>query len=44
MFSRYLAIVLCAGVAMLSLDTAVMAQSYPTQPIRIVIGFGPPHA
>jgi tripartite-type tricarboxylate transporter receptor subunit TctC len=25
----------------LSLDTVVMAQNYPTQPIKIVIGFGP---
>jgi len=43
MFSRYLAMVLCAGIATISLaaSTAVMAQGYPTQPIRIVIGFGP---
>ena len=44
MFSRYLGIsALCAGVAMMSVAgfSAAMAQSYPTQPIKVVIGFGP---
>jgi tripartite-type tricarboxylate transporter receptor subunit TctC len=44
LFSRYLKMVaLVAGVAMASAVTAasVMAQTYPTQPIKILIGFGP---
>ena len=44
MLRRYLKIAaLCAGVTVTSVaSTAVaMAQSYPTQPIKIVIGFGP---
>ena len=44
MFSRYLKVVaLGASVAVASLATAgpVMAQTYPTQPIKILIGFGP---
>jgi tripartite-type tricarboxylate transporter receptor subunit TctC len=44
MLRRYLKIAaLCTGAAMASVaSTAVaMAQSYPTQPIKIVIGFGP---
>jgi tripartite-type tricarboxylate transporter receptor subunit TctC len=44
MFSRYLKMAaLCAGVAMASLAgaTSVMAQTYPTQPIKVLIGFGP---
>jgi tripartite-type tricarboxylate transporter receptor subunit TctC len=44
MLRRYLKVAaLCAGVIMASVaSTAVaMAQAYPTQPIKIVIGFGP---
>jgi tripartite-type tricarboxylate transporter receptor subunit TctC len=43
-FNRYLKVVVfVAGVTMASVVTAasVMAQTYPTQPIRILIGFGP---
>src|ERR1700744_4398961 len=44
MFGRYVkAFALCAGVAMVSVGgaTSVMSQTYPTRPIRILIGFGP---
>jgi tripartite-type tricarboxylate transporter receptor subunit TctC len=44
LFGRNLkAIALCAGVAVFSLAHAAsaVAQAYPTQPIKIVIGFGP---
>ena len=44
MFSRYLKMAaLCAGVTIASVASAAvaMAQTYPTQPIKIVIGFGP---
>jgi tripartite-type tricarboxylate transporter receptor subunit TctC len=44
MFSGYLRIAaLCAGVAAAAVAGAVsaMAQTYPAQPIRILIGFGP---
>ena len=44
MFSRTLRIfVFCAGVAMVSLagSSSAMAQTYPAQPIKILIGFGP---
>jgi tripartite-type tricarboxylate transporter receptor subunit TctC len=44
LFSRYLKMVaLGAGVAIASAANAasVMAQTYPTQPIKILIGFGP---
>lgn len=44
MLSRYLRIsAFCAGVAMASVTgpASVMAQTYPTQPIKVVIGFGP---
>ena len=44
MFSRHLKITaLCAGVAMMMVanTAAVLAQAYPSQPIKIVIGFGP---
>jgi tripartite-type tricarboxylate transporter receptor subunit TctC len=44
MFSRHLKITaLCAGVAMMMIanTAAVLAQAYPSQPIKIVIGFGP---
>jgi tripartite-type tricarboxylate transporter receptor subunit TctC len=36
-------VVLCAGVTVISAANAasVMAQTYPTQPIKVVIGFGP---
>src|ERR1700736_5041704 len=43
-FSRYLRIVaLGAGLALASVAStaAVMAQTYPNQPIRILVGFGP---
>jgi tripartite-type tricarboxylate transporter receptor subunit TctC len=35
--------VLCAGVAMASVASApsVMGQSYPVQPVKVLIGFGP---
>jgi tripartite-type tricarboxylate transporter receptor subunit TctC len=44
MFGRYLkTLALCAGVAMGSVAgaTSVMSQTYPTRPIKILIGFGP---
>jgi tripartite-type tricarboxylate transporter receptor subunit TctC len=44
MLSRTVKIaVFCAGVAMASLASApsVMGQSYPVQPIKVLIGFGP---
>jgi len=44
LFSRYLKITaLCAGVATTAVAGAasVMAQTYPAQPIKVVIGFGP---
>jgi tripartite-type tricarboxylate transporter receptor subunit TctC len=44
MFSRYLKMAaLCAGVTMSSVAgmTSISAQTYPTQPIKVVIGFGP---
>ena len=44
MFSRYLRIVaLGAGLALASVASAaaVMAQTYPNQPIKILVGFGP---
>src|SRR5947199_501968 len=44
MLSRCLKMVaLCAGVAMTSvaITTAVSAQAFPTQPIKVLIGFGP---
>src|ERR1700722_15631503 len=44
MFSRYLGMsALCLGVTMIAAvsTAAVSAQTYPTQPIKIVIGFGP---
>jgi tripartite-type tricarboxylate transporter receptor subunit TctC len=47
MLSRYLRIsALCAGVAMASVTgpASVMAQTYPTQPIKVVVGFGPASA
>jgi tripartite-type tricarboxylate transporter receptor subunit TctC len=36
-------VALCARVTMISLavTTSISAQSYPTQPIKVVIGFGP---
>ena len=44
MFSRSVkALALCAGVATGSVaaTTSVMSQAYPTQPIKILVGFGP---
>src|ERR1700730_11335281 len=44
MFRRYIKVVaLCAGVAMASVAgiTAVTAQTYPAQPIKVIVGFGP---
>jgi tripartite-type tricarboxylate transporter receptor subunit TctC len=44
MFSRYLKMAgLCAGVMVTSVvgATSVAAQTYPAQPIKILIGFGP---
>jgi tripartite-type tricarboxylate transporter receptor subunit TctC len=44
MFSRYLGMsALCLGVAMVAAanTASVSAQSYPAQPIKLVIGFGP---
>src|ERR1700693_6177303 len=44
LFRRYLkGAALCVGLAVFSVANAasVMAQAYPTQPIKIVIGFGP---
>ncbi|MEA2889723.1 MAG: hypothetical protein QOI05_516, partial [Bradyrhizobium sp.] len=44
MLSRYLKMVaLCAGVTMTSvaITSAVAAQTFPAQPIKVLIGFGP---
>jgi len=44
MFSRSIKMVaLCAGVTMASVAgmTAVTAQTYPAQPIKVIVGFGP---
>ncbi len=42
MVSRYSEIVaLCVAAAMASIAPAVAAQTYPAQPIKVVIGFGP---
>jgi tripartite-type tricarboxylate transporter receptor subunit TctC len=44
MFNRYLKLVgLCTGVAMMVAagTAAALAQTYPSQPIKIMIGFGP---
>src|SRR5882757_4587478 len=44
MFSRTLKIVaLCAGVAIIlvAVTTPISAQTFPTQPIKVLIGFGP---
>ena len=40
---RFKMIALCAGVAVMSIAGAAsaMAQAYPTQPIKVLIGFGP---
>jgi tripartite-type tricarboxylate transporter receptor subunit TctC len=40
MFRRCIkAVALCAGVTMVA--AAVMAQTYPAQPIKVIVGFGP---
>src|ERR1700687_1982122 len=47
MFRRYIKVVaLCAGVGMIAAagTAPVMAQTYPAQPIKVVIGFGPASA
>jgi tripartite-type tricarboxylate transporter receptor subunit TctC len=44
MFSRYIKMVaLCAGVTMMSVavTTSISAQTYPAQPIKVIVGFGP---
>ena len=44
MFSHYLkAAALCAGIAMTTVagTASVAAQTYPTQPIKVIVGFGP---
>src|SRR5882757_7621110 len=44
MFSRTLKMAaLCAGVTMTSVavTTAISAQTFPTQPIKVIVGFGP---
>src|ERR1700736_6079591 len=44
MFRRYIKVVaLCAGVAMIAAagTRPVMAQTYPAQPIKVIVGFGP---
>jgi tripartite-type tricarboxylate transporter receptor subunit TctC len=44
MFSRYLNLsLLCAGIAIASIlaIASAVAQTYPAQPIKVVIGFGP---
>jgi tripartite-type tricarboxylate transporter receptor subunit TctC len=46
-FNRYIAMaVLCTGVTMAALpgSSSVVAQSYPTQPIKVMVGFGPASA
>ena len=44
MFRRYFGVcALCIGAAIVSVASAgaVMAQAYPTQPVKILVGFGP---
>ena len=44
MFSRWLKMIaLCAGATMASVagTTSVVAQAYPSQPIKVIVGFGP---
>ncbi len=44
MFRRCIKVVaLCAGIAMIAVagTAAVMAQTYPVQPIKVIVGFGP---
>jgi tripartite-type tricarboxylate transporter receptor subunit TctC len=44
MLSRYLKLAArCAGVAMIAAagTASVLAQTYPSQPVRIIVGFGP---
>src|SRR6266436_2154536 len=44
MFSRYLKMAaLCVGVTIIAAvgTAALMAQAYPTQPIKVIVGFGP---
>src|SRR3977135_4240278 len=45
MFSRYLkmAAALCVGVAIIAAagTASLMAQTYPAQPIKVIVGFGP---
>src|ERR1700682_4618944 len=44
MFRRYIRVFgLCAGVAMIAAagTAPVMAQTYPAQPIKVIVGFGP---
>jgi tripartite-type tricarboxylate transporter receptor subunit TctC len=44
MFSRHIKIVaLCAGVTMtlVAATTSISAQTYPAQPIKVIVGFGP---
>jgi tripartite-type tricarboxylate transporter receptor subunit TctC len=44
MFSRYLRMAArCAGVAMIvaASTASVLAQTYPSQPVKIIVGFGP---
>jgi tripartite-type tricarboxylate transporter receptor subunit TctC len=44
MFGQYIkALALCAGIAMGSVvgTTSVMSQTYPTRPVKILVGFGP---
>src|ERR1700737_3058645 len=44
MFRRYIKVVaLCAGITMIAATGAapVMAQTYPAQPIKVIVGFGP---
>jgi tripartite-type tricarboxylate transporter receptor subunit TctC len=46
-FNRYTGLLgRCAGVTMaaVAISSSVLAQSYPTQPIKVVVGFGPASA
>ncbi|MDB5583818.1 MAG: Tripartite-type tricarboxylate transporter receptor subunit TctC [Bradyrhizobium sp.] len=42
MFSRFLKVVaLCAGATLVASTAPAMAQTYPAQPVKVIVGFGP---
>jgi tripartite-type tricarboxylate transporter receptor subunit TctC len=42
MFSRFLKVVgLCAGATLVASTAPVLAQTYPAQPVKVIVGFGP---